>query len=283
MRSGRWESAFLDPAAPGGWAVAHSKQQFLGDSNGVLFPRDWLKRQDLRVLSEHGVGHFAGDAVYLLEVDTPDALDGCNWIGLRHFMLQAEEDLFAMLGFASQIGTWARENRFCGSCGAPMQRMPRDRAMRCQPCDIQRYPLLSPSMIVLVSRGDALLLARSPRFVPGMYSTLAGFVEPGESVEHCVAREVREEVGLEIGNIRYLGSQSWPFPHSLMLGFHAEYVSGEIVPQPDEIEDARWFPVDALPRLPAERSIARYLIECFLARRAGRPDPLLSGGGQGSA
>lgn len=279
MRTGRWQSALLDPAAAGGWALAHYKQQFLGDANGVLFPRDWLKRQGLRVLSEHGIGHFDGDAVYLLEIDSPERLEGCNWIGLRHFMLEAEDDRFAMLGFASQIGTWARENRFCGGCGEPIQRMPHDRAMRCEACDIQRYPLLSPSMIVLVTRGDELLLARSPRFVPGMYSTLAGFVEPGESVEHCVAREVREEVGLEVGNIRYLGSQSWPFPHSLMLGFHAEYVSGEIVMQPDEIEDAGWFRPDELPRLPAGRSIARYLIDVFLARRAGLPDPVLPGGG----
>ncbi|MCY1267016.1 NADH pyrophosphatase [compost metagenome] len=275
MRTGRWENALLDPSAAGGWAVAHCRQQFLGDSNGVLFPREWLKRQDLSVLSEHGIGHFDGDPVFLLEIDQPYPLDGCSWIGLRQFMMQAEKDIFAMLGFASQIGTWARENRFCGGCGQPMQRMPRDRAMLCESCGIQRYPLLSPSMIVLVTRGDELLLARSPRFVPSMYSTLAGFVEPGETVEHCVAREVREEVGLEIGNIRYMGSQCWPFPHSLMLGFHAEYVSGEIVPQADEIEDAQWFGMDALPLLPAERSIARYLIELFLARRSGRAEPVL--------
>ncbi|MDF3840808.1 NAD(+) diphosphatase [Pseudomonas citronellolis] len=279
MHTGRWESAWLDPAEKGGWAVAHYRQQFLGDANGVLFPRDWLKRQDLPVLSEQGVGHFDGDAVYLLELESPASVEGCSWIGLRHVMLEAEEDQFAMLGFASQVGTWARENRFCGGCGQPMRAVPRERAMRCDACDIQRYPLLSPSMIVLVTRGDELLLARSPRFVPGMYSTLAGFVEPGESVEHCVAREVKEEVGLQVGNIRYLGSQNWPFPHSLMLGFHAEYVSGEIVCQPDEIEDAQWFPYDSLPRLPAGRSIARYLIESWLARRAGRPDPILPGGG----
>jgi len=132
-------------------------------------------------------------------------------------------------------------------------------------------------MIVLVTRGDELLLARSPRFAPGVYSTLAGYVEPGESVEQCVEREVREEVGVSIHMPRYIASQGWPFPHSLMLGFHAEYAGGEIVPQPEEIEDARWFAIDRLPALPARQSIARYLIELYLARRSGRPDPVLPG------
>jgi len=130
--------------------------------------------------------------------------------------------------------------------------------------------------MVLVSRGDEVLLARPPRFVPGIYRTLAGFAEPGESAEECVIREVREEVGVEVGNLQYLGSQGWPFPHSLMLGFHAEYVGGEIVPQADEIEDARWFPIDRLPPLPMQRSIARYLIDLHVARRLGQPEPLLA-------
>ena len=132
-------------------------------------------------------------------------------------------------------------------------------------------------MIVLVTRGDEILLARSPRFVTGVYSTLAGFVEPSESVEHCVAREVREEVGVEISNLQYLGSQGWPFPHSLMLGFHAEYAGGDIVLQVDEIEDAQWFSVHDLPPLPASRSIARYLIDVYVARRLGQPEPVLPG------
>ena len=148
--------------------------------------------------------------------------------------------------------------------------------MRCDSCESQHYPRLAPSMIVLVTRGDEILLARSPRFVIGVYSTLAGFVEPGESVEHCVAREVREEVGLEVKNLHYIGSQGWPFPHSLMLGFHAEYAGGDIVMQEDEIEDARWFRVDDLPPLPASRSIARHLIDLYVARRLGLPEPTLS-------
>jgi NAD+ diphosphatase len=202
-------------------------------------------------------------------------MPGCAWQSLRQFMLQGDADTFRLLGYATQIGTWARQHRFCGSCGAPMQQLPGERAMHCPACELRHYPRLSPSMIVLVTRGDELLLARSPRFVPGVYSTLAGFVEAGESVEQCVVREVREEVGVEVGNLRYIGSQGWPFPHSLMLGFHAEYVSGDIRMQVDEIEDAQWFNVHQLPPLPAARSIARYLIDLYVARRLGQPEPAL--------
>ncbi|HCP57085.1 MAG TPA: NAD(+) diphosphatase, partial [Pseudomonas sp.] len=144
-------------------------------------------------------------------------------------------------------------------------------------CAVHHYPRLSPSMIVLVTRGDEILLARSKRFVTGMYSTLAGFVEAGESVEQCVHREVLEEVGVRVQNLQYLGSQGWPFPHSLMLGFHAEFAFGDIVMQEDEIEDAQWFSVHDLPPLPASRSIARFLIDVYVARRLGLPEPVLPG------
>jgi len=275
--SRRWQSALFDTRSPGGWAVVHCRQQFLTDSNGVLFPREWLKKQDLPILAEHGVGHFDGDAVYLLELEHPLDLSGCAWQGLRHFMLQDDAELFALLGYATQIGTWSRQHRFCGSCGERMELLAGERAMLCVRCEAHHYPRLSPSMIVLVTRGDEILLARSPRFVSGVYSTLAGFVEPGESVEQCVVREVREEVGVEIRNIQYLGSQGWPFPHSLMLGFHAEYERGDIVMQADEIEDAQWFNVRQLPPLPAPRSIARYLIDAYVARRLGLAEPVLPG------
>jgi NAD+ diphosphatase len=271
----RWQSALLDNSAPGGWVLAHCQQHFLADVNGVLFPREWLKRQDLAILAEHGLGHFAGDPVYLLELQQPVDVAGCNWQGLRQLMLQGDAGTFKMLGYASQIATWARQHRFCGSCATPMQPVAGERAMHCPACAAQHYPRLSPSMIVLVTRGDEILLARSPRFNPGVYSTLAGFVEAGESVEECVAREVFEEVGLKVDSLEYLGSQGWPFPHSLMLGFHAQYSSGEIVMQADEIEDARWFALDDLPLLPPPSSISRYLIELYLARRSGLPEPVL--------
>ncbi len=276
-RPARWTTAVLDTSATGGWAVVHGDQGFLLDDNGVMFPREWLKRQDLPVQSEHGIGHFDGEPVYVLVLDRSVEVEGCTWQGLRQFMLQGDFAVYQKLGYAAQISTWAREHRFCGACGRPTVQIPGERAMYCEHDNLRFYPRISPSMIVLITRGDEILLARSPRFVTGVYSTLAGFAEPGESAEDCVRREVMEEVQIRIRNITYMGSQCWPFPHSMMLGFHAEYESGEIVPQADEIEDARWFHVDDLPPLPASRSIARYLIEAYLARRSGAPEPVLPG------
>lgn len=265
----------LDNGQPGGWALVRSPQGFLADANGVLFPREWLKRQDLPLIAEHGLGHFDGEPVWLLALDRPAEMPGCFWQGLRQFMLQADYPTFRMLSFAEQVGNWDLNHRFCGRCGSRNRQVPGERCMRCPECGLDSYARISPSMIVLVTRGDEILLARSPRFVSGMYSTLAGFVEPGESAEECVAREVLEEVGIQVRDPQYLGSQSWPFPHSLMLGFHAEYAGGEIVPQADEIEDAAWFPLDRLPPLPMSRSIARYLIDLYVARRLGQPEPQL--------
>ncbi|MDH0894810.1 MULTISPECIES: NAD(+) diphosphatase [unclassified Pseudomonas] len=265
----------LDNGQPGGWALVRSSQGFLADANGVLFPREWLKRQDLPLIAEHGLGHFDGEPVWLLALDRPAEMPGCFWQGLRQFMLQADYPTFRMLSFAEQVGNWDLNHRFCGRCGSRNRQVPGERCMRCPECGLDSYARISPSMIVLVTRGDEILLARSPRFVSGMYSTLAGFVEPGESAEECVAREVLEEVGIQVRDPQYLGSQSWPFPHSLMLGFHAEYAGGEIVPQADEIEDAAWFPLDRLPPLPMSRSIARYLIDLYVARRLGQPEPQL--------
>ncbi|WP_252272979.1 NAD(+) diphosphatase [Pseudomonas subflava] len=275
MASGWQTTPPLNNDQAGGWALVRSSQGFLADGNGVLFPREWLKRQELSLLAEHGLGHFDGEPVWLLTLDRPAEMPGCFWQGLRQFMLQADYPTFRMLSFAEQVGHWDLNHRFCGRCGSRNRQVPGERCMRCPDCGLDSYARISPSMIVLVTRGDEVLLARSPRFVSGVYSTLAGFVEPGESAEECVAREVREEVGIEVGAPQYLGSQSWPFPHSLMLGFHAEYVSGEIVPQADEIEDARWFPIDQLPPLPMSRSIARYLIDLYVARRLGQPEPEL--------
>lgn len=273
----RWTTAVLDNTPTGGWAVVHSPEGFMFNTQGVLFSRDELKASGLPIVLEQGIGHLEGEPVYLLALDHPVSVAECQWQSLRAFMLQADFEHYRLLAYAAQIGTWAREHRFCGRCGSAMTQVAGERAMQCAQCDLRSYPRISPSMIVLITRGDEILLARSPRFASGVYSTLAGFAEPGESAEECVVREVREEVSLEVRNIAYIGSQCWPFPHSLMLGFHAEYAGGEIIPQADEIEDAQWFHVDALPPLPASRSIARYLIDLYVARRSGLPEPVLPG------
>jgi NAD+ diphosphatase len=139
-------------------------------------------------------------------------------------------------------------------------------AMRCTRCGMMHYPRVSPAVIVRVRRENEILLARSPGFPKGMRSVLAGFVEPGESIEETIHREVREEVGLEVENLGYFGSQPWPFPNSLMIGFTADYAGGEIRPEPGEIEDAGWYRADELPQLPPKVSIARRMIDDFVAR-----------------
>ncbi len=271
-----WQQGMPETSCVDGLVVAHHSMCFLSDANGVLFPRQWLLAQlSDSVIAEHGIGYLNGEPVFMLELEQPVQLAGFDWQSLRQFMLQERLTLFRLLGFASQVGTWSRQHRFCGSCGQAMQQAAGHRMMQCSTCQVQHYPRLSPSMIVVVTRSDEILLARSPRFVNGMYSALAGYVEPNETVEHCVAREVREEVSVEISDIRYIASQNWPFPHSLMLGFHAQYQSGEIVPQLDEIEDAQWFSIHDLPPLPAQNSIARYLIDLYIAQRLGHPEPML--------
>ena len=276
MQDFAWQQGMPDTAYAGGLIVAHHNMHFLSDASGVLFPRQWLIDQlSGSIIAEQGIGYLNDEPVFMLELSQPLDLPGFDWQSLRQFMLQGRLSLFRLLAFASQVGTWAREHRFCGSCGQAMQQAAGHRMMQCDTCQLQQYPRLSPSMIVVVTRGDEILLARSPRFVNGMYSALAGYVEPNETVEHCVAREVREEVSVEISDIRYIASQNWPFPHSLMLGFHARYQSGEIVPQLDEIEDAQWFSIHNLPPLPAQNSIARYLIDLYVAQRLGHAEPVL--------
>ncbi|MFC3607334.1 NAD(+) diphosphatase [Stutzerimonas tarimensis] len=268
----RWQPALPDAPVAGGRVLVFARQRFFLRGDDMLHPATVLRALPLR--SCQVLGYFDGEPIQLAELAELPAVAEGEWVGLRQFMRDdIDPDLFRLLCYGAQIGTWLGQHRFCGSCGGPMAAAPGERAMRCERCDLQHYPRLSPCMITLVTRADEVLLARSSRHAPGMYSTLAGFVEPGETVEQCVVREVFEEVGVQVSELRYMGSQNWPFPHALMLGFHAEYVGGEIVPQPEEIEDARWFAIDRLPALPGRRSIARYLIDRYVAARLGEPLP----------
>lgn len=184
---------------------------------------------------------------------------------LRELYGTLDEDLFVLSGRAVQIVEWDRTHQYCGHCATETTQLPHERAKRCPKCGLVNYPRLSPAIIVLISRGEELLLARAPRFPAGMYSILAGFVEPGESLEETVVREVREEVGIEVKDICYFGSQPWPFPNSLMIGFTATYASGDIVIEPKELADAAWFNKHNLPKIPSKLSIARKLIDWFVS------------------
>lgn len=210
----------------------------------------------------HYMGHVGGRHCFAVEARDPGEETG----NLRSLFGHADNFMFSLAGRGVQIVDWFRNHRFCGRCGGRNREHAKDRAMVCDDCGIHAYPRLSPSIIVLVHRDSQVLLARNHRFPEGMYSTLAGFVEPGESVEQTLVREVHEEVGVNVHNLQYQGSQSWPFPNSLMLGFHAEYESGEIRLQEDEIADAQWFDCDNLPNIPGRVAISRWLIDAYLTR-----------------
>ena len=226
---------------------------------------------DLRALGlEPEASHFLGTlrgvgCMAAMLHDEAEPLSGAVFHPLRPLWTLLGEELFALAGRAVQIVEWDRSHRFCGRCGTPTEPAGRERAKRCPSCGQLAFPRVSPAMIVRVTRDDEILLAQGARFPAAFYSVLAGFVDAGESLEECVAREVREEVGIEVASIRYFGSQSWPFPHSLMVGFTAEYAGGEIVIDPEEIVDAGWFRRDRLPEIPPSISIARRLIDGWLA------------------
>ena len=203
--------------------------------------------------------------------DTCNAPEGWQWSGLRPLFFAMPEAIVALAGRAFQVVEWDRTHRFCGQCGTAMQDKSGERARECPACGHTAYPRVSPAMMVLVTRGREMLLARASRFPPGMFSALAGFVEPGETIEDCIAREVREEVGLGVAGFTYFGSQSWAFPHSLMIAFTAEYAAGELTPDATEIAEARWFTPESLPAMPPSISIARKLIDATAQRLAALP------------
>ena len=173
-----------------------------------------------------------------------------------------DEPTWMLAGRAVQLVEWRRTHQYCGRCGVATADAPGERARVCPSCNLLAYPRLAPAVIMLVERDDGrALLARNAMFPPGIFSCLSGFVEPGETLEHAVCREVLEEVGLEVGDVDYRGSQPWPFPHQLMIGFGARYRSGEITLDEREIAEAAWFTPEEAPVFPTNMSIAGRLID----------------------
>jgi NAD+ diphosphatase len=214
--------------------------------------------------TRHYLGRLDGIDCWALRL--PQAPAGWRAVPLRGAMMGLGDELAGLASRAAQVLDWDRTHRFCGACGTPTEQQSGERARRCPACGHTAYPRISPAMMTLVWRPGEVLLARAPHFAPGMYSALAGFVEAGESIEQCIHREVAEEVGVQVGELRYYGSQSWPFPNSLMIAFTARWAGGSIVPQASEIEDAQWFPLDALPTIPPRFSISGHLIRDTVAQ-----------------
>lgn len=199
-----------------------------------------------------------------------EAPSGTEFIRMRSLLGVLDEDLLGIVGRAYQLVEWRRTHRFCGACGGATTLGQGDRSVKCPSCSLSFYPRISPAMMVLIREQDRILLCRHTRYTTNRYTALAGFVEPGESIEECIKREVFEEVGLEVNNLKYFGSQSWPFPNSLMIAYTAEYLSGELSLDRSEISDARWFgPEDTLPEIPPEYSIAGHLIRSSRRELAG--------------
>jgi NAD+ diphosphatase len=275
------------PATPLAWCLAFiDGQLLLPEAETTALQPQPPQAFELLAASRHYLGRL--DALDCWAYALPEVPPGWRKVALRAAMLQFPDALMGMASRAAQVLEWDRAHRFCGVCGTPTELQAHERARKCPACGHSAYPRLSPAMMVLVWRGPEpqrppegrrpaarslgheLLLARAPHYAPGMFSALAGFVEPGESLEDCVHREVAEEVGVRVRGLRYYGSQSWPFPHSLMVAYTAEWAGGEIVRQEDEIEAAGWFHIDALPGVPPRFSIAGHLIrDTAAALRAG--------------
>ncbi len=246
---------------------------FIFRRNELLLREGDMTLPDARVEAAMQLTPGAAQPVWL----TPDCQDHCLHVapdaepppGYAFYTLRAAlsqlGELAGLAGRAFQVSEWVRTHRYCGVCAAPMRKSVKELCFHCADCGFSAYPRVSPAMMVLIRRNDEILLARHSAYATARYTALAGFVEAGENIEEAIHREVFEEVGLRVTDIRYFGSQSWPFPHSLMVAYTAEYAGGDLRIQEDELDDARWFgPGDALPDIPSEESIAGQLIRANL-------------------
>ena len=259
----------LDETAEGYWAFLQGDALLLAD--GKLYhgdlPAGFAMQGGALIF-----GEWDGEPIRLLNIPAELALPDpfCAVPSL-----ELPDDLMTLLGLAKQIQYWERMSRHCSRCGATTKRIRPTWGKRCTGCGHEHFPHIHPCVIVLIRRGAEFLLARKPEWAPGRYSLVAGFLDFGESLEECVDREVFEETGLKVTSIRYVGSQNWPFPSQMMAGFVADYASGEIAVDGDELEDARWFSSGDMPgSLPPARSIARWIIDRFALGNAEPPAPL---------
>jgi len=264
------------PAGPSLWLVCQGGSILFSQESGALSVplADDLAGIGLSTDCSHFLG-VTNDHVCRaagIPIGTP-APPGFRFAKLRSLFDGISYVFFAVAARALEVVEWDFSHRFCGTCGTATRLRTGERARECPACGSLSYPRISPAVIVAVVRDERILLARAARFPPDLRSVLAGYVEPGETLEECVHREVREETGIEITNLRYFASQPWPFPHSLMIAFTAEHAAGEIAVDGVELADADWYSADALPEIPGPMTVARRLIDWFRDGRAQKASP----------
>jgi NAD+ diphosphatase len=252
------------------WLIFHPEGLLLSGLDSPRLVRSDYATVKVRVSSERFLGYLDGYPVLTAAWQGTAVPTGFTPYNLRKLYGIVAADLHRLAVRASHLVYWDRTNSFCGVCGAPTINSRTETAKICTQCGHIAYPRIAPAIITAIIKQDQILLARSNRFPPNFYSVIAGFVEPGETLEECVRREVREEVGLEVGNIRYFTSQPWPFPDSLMVAFIADYQSGEIKVDGREILAADWFVPEHFPEIPGGYSVARKLLDWFVERRKAR-------------
>jgi NAD+ diphosphatase len=258
----------INTSSESGVSIILRNQEFLTSKTSeiLIFEDEDLKWSEMEFTHKHFLGYLDNKPCYVSCLEDSSSLeDGMMLSPLRNLLGRIPDSIFTICSRSLQIDNWFISNQFCGTCGKGIKAHETERAMICECKNNLIYPTISPCIIVLVTKGEDLLLAHNKNFPGDFYSTLAGFIEPGESAESAIEREIFEEVSVKVKNITYYGSQSWPFPSQLMLGYHAEYESGEVQPDGVEIDKADWFNYQELPQVPTGNiSISGQLIESFV-------------------
>ena len=259
------------------WFLFHDNDLLVKEIGGIskVLSASVIEKLRLTLSNPQYIGFFYGQECFVAQIDSKIIPEEFSWKSLRSLFETMETECFGTACRAFHIFNWLKTSKFCGCCGNPMNISQEELAMICPNCSHTVYPRISPAIIVAVTKDDKILLARSNRFPPNRYSVIAGFVEPGESLEECVQRELKEEVGIKVHSINYFGNQPWPFPDSLMIAFTAKCSTEELQIDNQEIVEAGWFSADNLPEIPDKISVARKLIDWFLEKQAIRSSQLL--------